>query len=427
MDSRFRPSFAFQITLAVVAGVAVGAILGWSKAFSPLPAILAQGCQVGAFIALGWLRTLAVPLIVSSIVLGGVGLEPMRGMGRLAGKTLRWIVFSSVLAVAVAVGVAALAGPRLVMELRYTGQGKAQHWPDTSDWIWGWLGLVLISLAFGYYRNQLGEGKGRVVTRFCQGLEEMLTPVLAWTRMASAWGIFFLTVQATVTFVTSVPLPFEYGPIPFWTLYGRGLLVLLATVAVYGLALSVVVWVKARVNPWRLVPLLVPAMLVAATGQSLEAALPLTMDALRRRAGTSNRVASVTLPLCASLHRDGMALGWTSVVLFLSHPSRAFDPSALIYTVLAAVVVGCGLGALSGRSGVVPMLFLGINGLGSGTVFSLVLGGIVLSLGGAVSVFSHACVTVIIAREEGEFWVPGAPPDADELQQLKNDLETAED
>ena len=427
MHPRLRPSLSFQIALALVFGVAIGAAVGGSKAFSPLAGLLEQACGLVGFLALGWLRALAVPLIVSSTVLGGVGLEPMRSMGKLAGKTLQWIVLTSLLAVAVAVGVALLAGSNLAPEVRLAGQDNFPRWQDAYYWTGGWLGLVLVSLAFGYYRNQIEEGRGRMFTRFCQGIEEMLIPILRWTRACSALGIFFLTIPATAMCVSLVRMFPEDRTASFQPFYVDGLLTLLATLAVYTLALSLLVWWKARVNPWRLVPSLLPAILIAASGQSLEAALPLTMDALRRRAGVSNRVASVTLPLCAALHRDGMALGWASVVLCVGRSSSTFVHwTTLSYTVLAAVVVGCGLGALSGKSGLVPLLFLGVANVFYVNDFPIVLGAVIASLGGAVSVFSHACAAVIIARGEGEYWVPGPPPNPDELQELKNDLETAE-
>ena len=53
--------------------------------------------------------------------------------------------------------------------------------------------------------------------------------------------------------------------------------------------------------------------------------------------------------------------------------------------------------------------------------------GLFASMGGAVvSVGSQACAAAIIARSEGEYWVPGPPPDPDELQGLKSNLELAE-
>ena len=427
MHPRFRLSLSFQIVLALVCGVAVGAVVGGSKTFSPWPGLLEQACDLLGFIALGWLRALAVPLVVSSIVLGGVGLEPMRRMGTLTRKTLQWIVLTTLLAVAVAAGMAWLAAANPTPGFRLAVPGDSQHWRDHSYWVGGWLGLVLVSTAFGYYRNQIEEGRSRMLTRFCQGLEEMLAPILRWTRAWSAPGLFFLTIPTTAMGISLARMLPANGLGALQPSYGRSLLVLLATLAVYALALSVVVWWKARVNPWRLVPALLPAVLIAASGQSLEAALPLTMDALRRQAGISNRVASLTLPLCAALHRDGMALGWTSVALCAGLSSGAtVHGSTLAYLTLAAVLVGCGLGALSGRSEAVPLLFLGATGVFYNTELPVVLGGVVASLGGAVSVFSHACAAVVIARGEGEYWVPGPPPDADELQGLKSGLDTAE-
>ena len=408
-------------------GTALGVALGESRMSGPWPEVIVRFFELGGFIGLAWLQALAVPLIFSSLLLGGVGLEPMRRMGTLAGKTLVWIVGSVLLAVLVAFVVTFLVAPAFDQKATFTERVGLSGWPETLVSRWGWLGLVLVSFAFGYFRNQIDEGYGRMLTRFCQGIEAMLVPVLPWTESVIAVSIFCLATSITATCGFQVRSLSDFDPIMIPGIYERSAVTLLLAAVVYMLALSLAVWSTTRVNPWRCLRSLASAMLLAACGQSVEAALPLTMDAMRRDAGVSNRVAGVVLSLCASLHRDGIALGWAAVTLCL----YSFHPiteswTALACIALAAVVMGCGLSAMSAKSGLVPFLFLSLSGWRHEAQFTFVLGCFIVVVGNAISVFSHACATVIIARGEGEYWVPGPPPDPDELQGLKNDLELAE-
>lgn len=411
----------------MVGGIALGVTLGRSGISRLWAETITRFFQTGGLIGLAWLQALAVPLIFSSLLLGGVGLEPMRRMNLLAGKTLAWIVGSTLLAVATAFAVALLAAPTFDQKVTFNVRVGLPGWPEMPPIVWGWLGLVLVSFAFGYYRNQIDEGYGRMFTRFCQGIEAMIAPLLLWTESLVAFSIFCLATSVTAACaLQGKSLPdVDSDLVP--GLYARSMLVSLLAAAVYMLALSLVVRMVAGVNPWRYLRFLPSAMLLAASGQSVEAALPLTMHAMNRRAGVSNRVAGVTLSLCAALHRDGIALSWTAVTLCLF----SFNPVAESWTNLAciavvAVVMGCGLSALSAKGGLFPFLFLSLDGWRHEAQYTFVLGCFIVAVGNAVSVFSQACAAVIIARSEGEYWVPGPPPDPDELQGLKNDLATAE-
>ncbi len=415
------------VVLGGLLGVWVGAASGDPGGMGALAQAVGLGCEMGAFATLTILRALAIPLIVSSLVLGGVGLEAMRGMGRLVVKTCAWIVGSTAVAAMIGLGVGWCAGSKVAAAKFHGVPTLPLGWPEQSNWTWGWLGLVCLSLGFGYYRNQIEEGHGRLLGRFCQALEEMIEPLLRWTRAISAVGIFFLTASVAarhVPFVLNLPR----GDLPASHFnYAHAALVLAGAVAAYLLALSLVVWGLARVNPWRLFGALTPAMLAAATGQSVEAALPWTMDAVRRQGGVSNRVAGPTLSICAVLHRDGVALLWTVALFCLGRPATLNGSWDLpVGTVLAAILLGCGGSALIAQGGLTPLLVMALSTGEGGEMLPNVLALSIALLGSAISVFSHACATLVIARSEGEYWVPGPQPAADEIQGLINQQALAE-
>ncbi len=428
MPSPLKKGLPWLALVSLVAGVVLGGMLGIAEPQNPLAPAVEQALELIGSVVLAWLRALAIPLIFSSIVLGGVGLEAMRTMGRLVGKTMAWIIGTSLLAVATAVGIAKCTGSVPgVASAYFLHPSAGANPPETMTRAWGWTALVFLSLGFGYYRNQLDEGHGKLFMRFCQGLEGMLKPLLRSVQMVGTFAIFALATTSTTRHI------------PFWRIYlgdapgvtvylqEHGFPLLLETGVAFLVILSLVVWVKARIGPWKYFPALVPAMLLAAAGQSVEASLPLTMETMRGRIGISNRVASAVLPLCAALHRDGVALLWAVVMIVISLPGGMLtDWLPLTATGMMALTLGCGGHALAGQGGLVAASFADVNRWGDNATFPLMLGWVITSFGSAISVFSHACATIIISRSEGEFWVPGAPPAPDELQGLKTDLELAD-
>lgn len=423
MRSPHRLLRPFQTVLALVLGAMVGIWLGRTP--SPgLPALLAERVsQMAARVSLAWLSALAVPLIFSGAVLGGVGLEAMRGMPRLACKSLAWMAGSTALAVCLGVIVVALAKPDFFLLAAWSNSVPAQGLPEPRESGSVWLGLVLLSLAFGFYRNQLEEGHGKLVMRFCQALHGMLTPLLRASRRFAPLGVFFLVVAATVPGVRwSIGLT-AYSHLRQSSTVGWDVLLVLIAAAAFVLLVSGLLWLLIRVNVWRHAGFLLPAMSVAAAGQTLLGALPLTMDAAQRHLGVSSRVASVTLPLGAAWSREGLALGWTVAALsFWGPPHGQSGQVSLLSALLAGWFVGCGLAAFSAGSELLLPLMITSNQEVSSFLMILT----VCSVGSAVSVFSQICVTILVARSEGEYWVPGPPPDPDELQGLKTDLELAE-
>ena len=183
---------------------------------------------------MAWMRALAVVSIVTGIVLGLVGLEPMRALRRLLGKTVAWMAASSLLAVVVAMWVALGLSTRFPAQefARPAGFGGFNHDEHlVSTLTWGWLGLVGLCLGIGYYRNQIEEGHAKLLSRFCQGLESILDPMLTRTRRLMPLGIFALlasetTSQALFAWQSTAGTYWRLlaAPLTGWAIYGLVLL-----------------------------------------------------------------------------------------------------------------------------------------------------------------------------------------------------------
>ena len=431
MNRRLSLPLPLQIALAGLVGFVTGSLLA-SAAADPAAEPWAVGRQAAQVLGdgfLAWTSALAWPLIASSIVLGTVGLEPMRALGQVTVRTAVRLAWHGLLAV----GTGALAGFVFRPE-GLVGQGMSTTMvrmlpinalrtsPDVLTGSGAWVAFVFLCLGLAYYRNQLEEGPGRLFIRFCQGLDEMLAPLLAVTNRLLPWAVFALLLGLGLgsdpgsTWARGQRLPPGLGSLLVaWTIFGL-------------IVLPAQLWLFARVNPWRVWFAVLPAALWAFAGGSLTAALPLTLDAARRRLHVSSRVAGPVLSLGAAFQRDGLALGCAALLVYQWRAQGGPASWPLVLSGLA----GCWLAAFGGNA----VLGTGIATVGfvarwfdvgaTHLLLDWALARLAIMGGAALGVFSQTCVAVIIAKGEGEYWVPGPPPDPDELQGLKNDLATAE-
>lgn len=92
-----------------------------------------------------------------------------------------------------------------------------------------------------------------------------------------------------------------------------------AALAIHGLiTLPLTVRILGRANPIKHLKNMAPPLLTAFSTSSSNATLPLTMEAVEVNDGVSNKVASFTLPLGATVNMNGTALYECVAVMFIA-------------------------------------------------------------------------------------------------------------
>jgi proton glutamate symport protein len=272
------------------------------------------------------LQMVAVPLIVSSLITGVLGMGKASQLGAMFLRTIAYYLLTSLLAISTGILMVRLLRPGLRGDLELAPVGEPPASESLGEILFrqvetlipvnpiaalaepNFLSVISFSLAFAIFALRVG---GSVADHIRQLFESLFAVMMAMTsaiiRLAPL-GVFFLMVYVTAT----------QGIQVFQALFWYLLTAILALVFHALLTLPLILHFVARVSPWRFAQALSPALLTAFSSASSNGTLPLTMACVEKRAGIDNRVCSFVLPLGATINMDGTALYEAVAVLFIA-------------------------------------------------------------------------------------------------------------
>lgn len=369
---------------------------------------------------LNGLKMLIVPLVVSSIIVGMMGIGSGEAVGRLGGKTLIYYATTSLFAILVGLLIVNLTTPgiidgapaRQLIGLGDMPEHLAQHISSKSsgDLVaiflrmvpaniieagakGQMLGLIFFSLLFGFFLTRVKSKNGDTLRNFCQGVFDVMIDMTMFIMKFAPLGVFGLVakVVATSGFEAFEPLAIFFGSV-------------LLALAIHFFVTMFIILKLAGVKPSRHYKAMAPALLTAFSTSSSSATLPLTMECVEHRAGVSNRVSSFTLPLGATVNMDGTALYECVAAMFIAQV-YGIDLSfaTQFQIVLIALLTSIGVAGIPSASLVAISIILASIGLPAEAVgLILVVDRILDMCRTAVNVFSDSVAAVVIGRLEGE-------------------------
>ncbi|MEM6750798.1 MAG: dicarboxylate/amino acid:cation symporter [Planctomycetota bacterium] len=466
----WRWALHWQILLGLVLGAAVGVGLGdW--AIGQLPgdtpddqrgalagqtakdSSLYMGVDLIGDLFLNGLKLIIIPLVTSSIVLAVANLGAGKGFGRLGGKTLLYYGATSLVAILIGLTLVNVVSPGVQNDTGIlVGQdlsafSDAQSQVDAkvggkeaSDFLdtfrtmvpsnlfaaataGNLLGLIVVSLIVGYFLARYRADAQPVLLKFVQGVYDITLRVTDLVLKIAPIGVFGL-LAATVGEQYAKLVP-DGRFTEFATGIGQFALTAVAALAVHFLVtMPLILMLVARVNPLRHYAAMAPALTTAFSTASSSATLPLTMDCVENRAGVSNRTASFTLPLGATVNMDGTALYECVAAVFICQAfgiELSFSQQLII--VITALLTSVGVAGVPSASLVaIAVILTGVEkGLPGGALpeGATLLAGMGLLFvfdrpldmcRTAVNIFGDSVGAVTIARSEGEEGVLQKPP-----------------
>lgn len=405
----------WQILIALVLAALMGA---WAGTDATVFGV--QWLAIFTFIGtmfLNALKMIVVPLVVSAIITGVSNVGSQGGFGRLGGKTIGYYVLTSAIAIFIGLvmvnliqpGGSANGVPVIEANEMVTNAVAGKSTGDVVEVFLRMipvnivdaaangqmLGLIFFSLLFGYFMTRLKTDLKQTMSNFWNGIFEIMMMMTELVMKFAPIGVFGL-VAASVA---------KTG----FDQFGNLALFFVTVVIALGIHLLVVMPILLRVlgkvkNPWLHFQAMAPVLLTAFSTSSSSSTLPITMEAVEKRAGVSNRVSSFVLPLGATVNMDGTALYECVAAIFIAQLfGMPLDVGTQLLIVLIALTTSIGVAGIPSASLVAISIILVAVGLPAEAIgLLLVVDRLLDMMRTAVNVFSDSVGAVIIARSEGE-------------------------
>lgn len=364
------------------------------------------------------LMLIVVPLVSSSIITGIAKIGNESTFGRLGGKTFGFYLGTSLLAILVGLFFVNLLKPGFsihpeaiaskvdIAEIhKYMSKQESVKIADILLQIVPtnifdafsraqMLGIIFFSLIFGYCVSKIESNVSSILMGFWQGIFQAMIRFTHIIMKFLPVGVFFLVAKV-------------FSEAGFQSLRSLGLFTL---AVILGLAIFMFVvlplllkWI-AKVPPKRHFRAMGPALITAFSTSSSSATLPITMDCVEKRAGVSNRIASLVIPLGTSINMSGSALYECVAAMFVAQAygiDLSFATQFII--VLMALITSIGVAGIPSASLVAVIVILKAIGLPiEGIGLFIAVDRILDMCRTTVNVFSDSCCAVLVARTEGE-------------------------
>jgi Na+/H+-dicarboxylate symporter len=170
------------------------------------------------------------------------------------------------------------------------------------------------------------------------------------------------------------------------------------------ITLSITLKMLGKVNPLQHLRNMSVPILTAFSTSSSNATLPLSLEAVEHKSGVSNKIASFTLPLGATVNMNGTALYECVAVMFIAQAYgidlNFTQQMVVVFTALLAAIGSAGIP----MAGLVMMAIV-MNAVGlplEGIGLILAVDRILDMFRTVVNVYGDTCGAVVVARSEGE-------------------------
>ena len=400
-----------SLTTKVMVGMIGGLLIGiLSRSFFPDSTLVTHYLTNGLFNIVGQifitsLKMLVVPLIFTSIICGTCSLSDASTLGRLGGKTLVLYLFTTAVAITLAIVAALLLEPGVGANLEGAAQFSAKDAPSISDVLirlfpsnpvealaqGNTLQIIVFSVLFGISIAAAGE-PGERIARIFESMNEVMMKLVALMMNLAPYGVFCLMARLFTTI--------ELGAIMSLLKY---FLVLIGVLLLHVLVTYCSMFrILTGLSPALFLKKMEDAIIFAFSTASSNATIPVTMETATHRMGVSNRVASFTIPLGSTINMDGTAIMQGVATVFIAQAfGIGLGIQDYLTVILTATLASIGTAGVPGVG--LVMLAMVLQQVG------LPLEGIALIIGvdrfldmvrTAVNVTGDCAVTCIVAKSE---------------------------
>lgn len=280
------------------------------------------------------LTMIAVPLVLSSLIVGAASLSDLKHIAKIGGKTIGFYALTAVIAITIGLVCANVIQPGKFMpeenkkRLLESYQDDAQSKIDQNismnivDFLVNivpknpfkaiadgdFLQIVFFALLTGIFLSQIKSENSRIVISFFDGISNAMILLVEKLMFLAPFAVFTL-ISATVA---------EFGFNILQTLLLYSLTVVVGLLILTFVEYPVLLKIFTKVNVIKFYKAQRQVIAVAFSTSSSAATLPVTMDVCEKKLGVPNRIASFVLPLGTTVNMDGTALYQAVATMFIA-------------------------------------------------------------------------------------------------------------
>jgi Na+/H+-dicarboxylate symporter len=262
------------------------------------------------------------------------------------------------------------------------------------------LSIIFFAILFGFFITKVNDKPRLLIIDVFNAALDVIMKITLFVIKFTPLGIFSITAMVIAQ---QIKMGNEISQII--ARLGLYFITVLIGLMVHGLiTLPLLVKILGRANPIKHLKNMTVPLLTAFSTSSSNATLPLTMKAVEEEDGVSNKVASFTLPLGATINMNGTALYECVAVMFIAQAygiELTFGKQlVVIFTALLAAIGSAGIpmAGLIMMAVVLKAVGLPLEGIG----LILAVDRILDMFRTAINVYGDTCCAVIIANSEGE-------------------------
>lgn len=358
------------------------------------------------------LRMLIIPLILSSLISGITNIGSGTNLGRIGGKTLLYYLSTSVLAIFTGQILVNIIKPGVGAQINFVQEveGLVEKQRSFKDIIVeivpdnvltamvenDMLSVIFFAILFGFFIMKVGKKHSDLLQQFFTSIFEVMMKITLFVIKFTPFGVFGLVAK-------TVADQDDFGGL----VNSMGLYMLTVVIAliIHGsVTLPLIVRFIGKSKPLRHFKNMTTPLLTAFSTSSSAATLPLTITAVEKNSGVSNKISSFTLPLGATVNMDGTALYECIAAIFIAQ-AYGIDLTFLqqLIIVLTALLASIGAAAIPMAGLVMMTVILTAIGLPlEGVGLIIAVDRILDMFRTATNVWSDSCGAVVIAKTEGE-------------------------
>jgi Na+/H+-dicarboxylate symporter len=413
MTEQKREKRTISLTQRIFIGLILGAVTGVLLHYLvPAGAIrddfLIDG--VFQFVGSGFMRLLqmlVVPLVFFSLATGALSMGDTASLGKIGVKTLLFYLFTTAVAIALALLLSNFIKPGENMDLQTveTVAVEIAEAPNLTDTLLNiiptnpvaamangeMLQIILFALLVGIICAMMPEKLSLIARGLNEG-NDLMMRMTGMVMLVAPFGVFALIARtfSQLGFETFLPMLAYMGSV-------SGALVLQVLLVYMPLLILL-----ARVNPLTFFKKFAGPMTFAFSSASSGATIPLTLNAMDNM-GVPRRVSAFTIPLGATVNMDGTTIMQGCAVVFISLAyGIPLGFGDFMTVILTATLASVGTAAVPGVGLItLAMVLRSVNLPVEGIAMILGIDRILDMARTAINITGDATVTMIMARQDG--------------------------